>query len=371
MKSKHWTGWVLGVVASVGFVWSDSGDTAPRGEAGSRGSFQEPAGGDQQQDSAAIKLPTLPADTLPPTELPGTPPQGFERWPDPPADNLLTLEKAQLGRRLFFDPVLSRDGSISCASCHLPEHGLASPDPVAIGIGGQRGKRNSPSLYNVAWGRSFFWDGRAATLEEQALAPIVSPLELGSDLPTVIGKLQRHEEYPRLFSAAFPAEGEAVTEQNLARALASFQRTLVRAGSEVDRFHAAEYEALSPAARQGLWIFESRGFCWQCHSGPNFSDEAFHNTGVGFGREGRDLGRFEVTADPLHRHQFKTPSLRGVAETAPYMHDGSVATLEEVVEFYSRGGAPGDPGLDPQLRPLHLTEVEKANLVEYLKALSK
>lgn len=325
----------------------------------------------QEGAGEELKRPTLPADTLPPTELPTTIPAGFERWPTAPADNPLTLEKALLGRRLFFDPILSRDGSVSCASCHLPDHGLASPDAVAIGIGGQRGRRNSPSLYNVAWGQSFFWDGRAASLEEQALEPIVSPLELGSDLPTVVGKLQRHAEYPQLFAEAFPGEAQPLSEKNLARSLASFERTLVRAGSEVDRFHAAEYEALSPAARQGLWIFESRGFCWQCHSGTNFSDEAFHNTGVSFGREGRDLGRFEVTGEERHRFQFKTPSLRGVAETAPYMHDGSLRTLEEVVEFYSQGGAPGDPGLDPQLRPLHLSEVEKANLVEYLKALSK
>lgn len=331
----------------------------------------------QEPETRAAQLPslpadTLPADTLPPTELPTQIPQGFDRWPEAPADNPLTREKALLGRRLFFDPILSRDGSISCASCHLPEYGLASPDPVAIGIGGMKGRRNSPSLYNMAWRKSFFWDGRAASLEEQALAPIVSPQELGSDLPAVMGRLQRHAEYPKLFAEAFsPDEASVVSEANLAKALASFQRTLVRAGSEVDRFHAAEYDALSPEARQGLWIFESRGFCWQCHSGPNFSDEAFHNTGVGFGKEGRDLGRFEVTGEALHRHQFKTPSLRGVAETAPYMHDGSVKTLEDVVEFYSQGGAPNDPGLDPQLRPLHLTPTEKANLVEYLKALSK
>lgn len=325
----------------------------------------------QEGAGEAVMRPALPADTLPPTELPTTAPAGFDRWPAAPADNPLTLEKALLGRRLFFDPILSRDGSVSCASCHLPEHGLASPDPVAIGIGGQRGRRNSPSLYNVAWGQSFFWDGRAKSLEEQALAPIVSPLELGSDLPTALMKLREHAEYPRLFAEAFPGEAQPLSEANLAKSLASFQRTLVRAGSAVDRFHAAEYEALSPAARQGLWIFESRGFCWQCHSGPNFSDEAFHNTGVGFGRDGRDLGRFEVTGEERHRFQFKTPSLRAVAETAPYMHDGSIRTLEEVVEFYSQGGSPGDTGLDPQLRPLHLSEVEKANLVEYLKALSK
>jgi len=328
-------------------------------------------GATQEQAVIPRQLPTLPADTLPPTELPGQAPQGFDHWPEAPTDNPLTREKALLGRRLFFDPILSRDESISCASCHLPEHGLASPDPVAVGIGGMKGRRNSPSLYNVAWGKSFFWDGRAKSLEEQALAPIVSPQELGNDLPTVMGRLQRHAEYPQLFKEAFSEEESPVSEVNLAKALASFQRTLVRAASEVDRFHAAEYDALSPEARQGLWIFESRGFCWQCHSGPNFSDEAFHNTGVGFGKEGRDLGRFEVTADPLHRHQFKTPSLRGVAQTAPYMHDGSVKSLEEVVEFYSLGGSPKDPGLDPQLRPLHLTPTEKANLVEYLKALSK
>ncbi|MFM7116257.1 MAG: cytochrome-c peroxidase, partial [Planctomycetota bacterium] len=185
----------------------------------------------QELEARAVELPTVPADTLPPTELPTQIPQGFDRWPEPPVDNPLTLEKALLGRRLFFDPILSRDGSISCASCHLPEHGLASPDPVAIGIGGLKGRRNSPSLYNMAWRKSLFWDGRAASLEEQALAPIVSPQELGSDLPAVIGRLQRHADYPKLFAEAFPQAEASVSEANLAKALASFQRTLVRAGS--------------------------------------------------------------------------------------------------------------------------------------------
>lgn len=339
------------------------------------GSFGPPAWSWQEP---SVERPALPSDTLPPLDLLRDPPLGFASLPAVPADNPLTLAKAQLGRRLFFDPILSGDGTVSCASCHLPEHGLAAPQRQAIGIRGQRTRRNSPSLFNVAWGRTFFWDGRAASLEEQALIPIASPQELGSDLDTVLSRLRQHKDYPRWFREAFtepPPHGEsdsaAITELNLARAIASFERTLVRANTAVDRFHAAEYSALNPAARQGLWIFESRGNCWQCHAGENFSDEQFHNTGVSFGTPDRDPGRFEATGLETDRFKFKTPSLRGVLDTAPYMHDGRLATLEDVVEFYSQGGSPQDPTLDSKLKPLNLSAADKHNLVEYLKALSQ
>lgn len=298
----------------------------------------------------------------------------------------MTPEIITLGRELFFDGVLSRDGSVSCATCHQPDYGFASPDPIAVGIDFRRGKRNAPSLFNRGYGTHFFWDGRSQTLEHQSLQPLENQDEMGHDLNLILATLQKHPHYSQKFAAAFAdsattdrsenlAEGATpsspVTAERLATALASFQRTLRLGNTEVDRFRAAEYSALSTAARQGLWIFESRGKCWQCHSGDNFTDESFHNTGVSFGTFDRDLGRFEITRDPADRFKFKTPSLRGAALTAPYMHDGSIASLTDVIEFYNRGGAPDDTERDPKIQPLHLSDADKLNLVEFLKALSR
>ncbi|HXG09530.1 MAG TPA: cytochrome c peroxidase [Gemmataceae bacterium] len=311
--------------------------------------------------------PPLPRDTLPEviplTEIPrGLPPD--RRIPE---DNPLTEARVRLGRKLFFDPLLSRDRSISCASCHDPAHGFAGRDSLAVGIEGKRGRRNAPSLLNRAYAASLFWDGRETTLEAQALQPIEDPLEMGNQVAEVVRRLRDHPDYPAQFQAAF---ADGVTADNLARALAGFQRTLLLGNSRVDRFRAGEVGALSASEKHGLWLWESKGRCWRCHSGPNFTDEQFHNTGVGWGKEPPDLGRFAVTGRETDRGRFKTPTLRGVARTAPYMHDGSIATLEEVVEFYNQGGRP-NPHLDPAITPLGLSKQEVQSLVAFLRALSE
>lgn len=319
------------------------------------------------------KPPVLPQDTLPAIKLDAPLPLGITQKPAVPEVNPLTDQSVSLGRKLFFDPILSDDDTVSCASCHQPEHGFASPDAKAIGVRGRVGKRNAPSLFNKAYAKHLFWDGRSDSLEDQALQPLTNPDELGSDLDLILGKLQKSEEYVALFEEAFetPDQESAVTAENLGKAIASFERTLILGNTRVDRFHAADYEALNQAARQGMWIFESRGRCWKCHNSETFSDQKFHNTGVSFGQKDRDTGRHEHTKNQEHRFQFKTPSLRGVAETAPYMHDGSVKTLRDVVEFYNQGGSPKDPLLSKDIQPLNLTEQDVDNLVEFLKALSK
>jgi cytochrome c peroxidase len=310
--------------------------------------------------------PALPKDTLPERLPLDTVPLGLPAQRPVPRDNPLTEAKVRLGRRLFFDPILSGDGSVACASCHRPDHGFAGPEPRAVGAGGRVGPRNAPSLLNRAFGSAFFWDGRAASLEEQALHPIESPLEMASSVPEALRRLGAHKEYPAAFRAAF---GDGVSAANLARALASFERVLLAGDSRVDRFHAGKFGVLNDSERQGLWLFESRGGCWRCHSGQNFSDEAYHNTGVSWGGAPADLGRHAVTRQEADRGRFKTPSLRGVARTAPYMHDGSLATLEEVVEYYNRGGNK-NPHLDPLMRPLGLSQRDVADLVAFLQALS-
>jgi cytochrome c peroxidase len=283
-----------------------------------------------------------------------------------PKDNPLTKERVQLGRKLFFDPILSADRTVACASCHQPEHGLGSAEPRPRGIRGQTIARRAPSLFNRAYGTSFFWDGRAGSLEEQALQPIEDPAEMGSSVADVVKRLRDDPAYAAQFKAAFD---DGVTEANLAKALASFERVLLRGDSAVDRFRQkGEHNALGPQERSGLWLYESKARCWRCHSGPGFTDERFHNTGVGWGKEPIDLGRFTVTKNDSDRGKFRTPTLRGVSLSSAFMHDGSLKTLEDVVAFYNRGGN-ANPHLDPALAPLGLSAEEIRDLVAFLKAL--
>lgn len=294
-------------------------------------------------------------------------PAGLDAYLPIPEENALTPGKVALGRALFADTRLSAAGTLSCATCHSPRRAFTDGRPLSVGVGGARGRRNTPTLINRAYGRLQFWDGRAANLEAQVLQPIENPIELGADVQSVVAFLKRDRRYQARFRAAF---GREVDAGNLAHALASYVRTILAGNSPVDRFLAGDREALRPQGREGLRVFRGKANCTACHLGPNFTDDRFHNTGVAW-RDGEwlDLGRAAVTGDPKHRGAFKTPTLREVARTRPYMHDGSLRTLEEVVEFYDRGANPG-PNLDPELRPLHLTADEKQAVVAFLAALS-
>lgn len=285
-----------------------------------------------------------------------------------PRDNPLTAARVALGRRLFFDKRLSRDGRMACASCHQPRHAFADRRPVAIGIGGRAGRRNVPSLLNRAYARVLFWDGRMAALEEQALAPLTSPAELGSTIEEIVERLAADSSYVQSFQRAF-GDG-AITGGRVAQALAGFERTLLSGDSPVDRYETGRVrDALSPAATRGLGLFRGKARCHICHDGALFSDGRFHNTGVSWARVPIDRGRFEVTGATVDLGAFRTPSLRDVARTAPYMHDGSFRTLREVVAFYDRGGNP-NPNLDGVIRPLRLTARERRDLVAFLEALT-
>jgi cytochrome c peroxidase len=274
---------------------------------------------------------------------------------------------AALGARLFADPLLSADESVSCASCHRSDRGFADERPRWLGVAGRETERNTPTLLNRAFGTRFMWDGRAATLEEQVLLPIENELEMDLPLDTALARLAADTGYRGEFQRVL---GGAPDRDGLARALAAFVRRLVLGDSPVDRFRAGDFAALDDAARAGLWFYESRGGCWRCHGGANFTDEEFHNTGVGVEAGQAEPGRAAVTGDPADRGRFKTPTLRGVAHTAPYMHDGSLATLADVVRFYREGGRPND-GLDPLLAPLAMTDADAHNLEAFLAALSR
>ena len=315
---------------------------------------------------AQRRHPPLPLDHLPLSLDLTHIPLGLSPNRNIPSNNPLTAEKVQLGRRLFFDPILSANRQVSCASCHLPELHFSSPDPVSVGIDGSLGKRHAPTLVNRAYGRSFFWDGRAKTLEDQALQPIENSLELGFKVEGVLQRLRQDQQYDKLFQAAF---ADGTTRTNLARALASFQRVLLAGDSPVDRFLAGDFNALTDAQRQGMWLFDSRAGCWKCHSGPNFTDEQFHNTGVSWRKATPDRGLFNISKRETDQGKFKTPSLRNIVETRPYMHDGSITSLWHVIEFYNQGGN-GNPHLDPAMKPLQLTTEDVVHLVEFLKALT-
>ncbi len=294
--------------------------------------------------------------------------------PEPivPEDNPVTPEKVALGKKLYFDMRLSANDTVSCATCHDPEKGFADAVPLAVGIDGQKGRRNSPTTLNAANYDLQFWDGRAPSLEEQAKGPLINPVEMG--MPShddVVKKLRGIKEYQQAFQDTF---GEEITIDNIAQAIASFERTLLSGNSPFDRFtYAGDENALSDEAKKGLVVFEGKGRCITCHefvgSYALFTDNKFHNIGIGMDKPDPDLGRYDVTKEEKDRGAFKTSTLRDIALTAPYMHDGSKKTLEEVVEFYNKGGEP-NPSLSGEIRPLNLTEEEKKALVEFMKSLT-
>ena len=332
------------------------------------------------------------------------PPLGLPPVPVP-GDNPITPEKVALGEKLFHEKRFSADGTVSCATCHRPELAFTDGLPVAEGIRGQKGTRNTPTVVNAAYYTTQFWDGRRPSLEEQAKDPFVNPIEhgLGSHEP-ILKVIREDPEYRERFRKVFGIRPEEITIDHVVKAIAAFERTVISGDSPFDRYlYGGDEKAMSEAAIRGLKIFRTKGRCVDCHkieqTSATFTDNDFHNLGVGFHRiaprlheivarfreakakgasldetvlgqvEVSELGRFAVTGRISDLGRFKTPTLRNVAVTAPYMHDGSLKTLEEVVEFYDKGGEAND-FLDGGIRPLKLTEQEKKDLVEFLKALT-
>jgi cytochrome c peroxidase len=280
-----------------------------------------------------------------------------------PANNPLTEAKIALGKQLYFDPRLSRDNTISCASCHDPQKGWSNGEPFATGFGGQKGGRNAPTVLNAAYYSLQFWDGRAAELEGQALGPIQNPIEMNLTLPEALERLNKIDGYRRQFQAVF---GSEANQENLAQAIAAFERTVLSGDAPYDRYKAGETAAMSPAAVRGMQVFFNKANCSACHSGAHFSDGAFHNIGIGMDKPQPDLGRYEISKQVGDKGAFKTPGLRDIARSAPYMHDGSMNTLEDVVAWYVEGGHP-NPYLDEEIFALKLSAEQQADLVTFLK----
>jgi cytochrome c peroxidase len=286
-----------------------------------------------------------------------------------PADNPTTPEKVRLGHLLFFDPVLSENNDLSCAGCHHPDLGFSDGRAVPVGPTGRALARNAPSLWNVAYSNHLFWDGRVESLEDQALVPLMHPDEMAvSDPGAMAAEIAAIPDYAALFDAAFGGGADAVTAENISRALAAFQRTLISNDAPFDRYAAGEFDALTPQQRRGLAIFRSGATrCFECHSAPTFGSDTFRVIGL----PSDDPGRAAVADDGVFG-AFKVPSLRNIALSAPYMHDGSLATLEDVVDFYEKGGgrAHGFEKVDVFVNPFDLTTQERADLLAFLYALT-
>ena len=289
-------------------------------------------------------------------------PLGLESLTVPiPPDNPLTPEKIALGKQIFWDKRLSGDGTVACVSCHLPEHGWADPRQFSVHVGGAVSGRHAPTLVNRLFSGLQGWGGSFESLEDFVRKDVTR-----ADGRMVFQHLAPIPGYQQAFRQVFGAE---VSAAGVALAVASYLRTILSGHSPYDRFRAGETDALSPVARRGLALFEGKARCGRCHDGPNFTDEGYHNLGVGMDRASPDLGRFRVTAREAQRGAFKTPTLRDVAPRPPYMHDGSLPTLADVVALYNQGGRP-NPWLSEDVVPLHLTAEEQADLVAFLRSLT-
>jgi cytochrome c peroxidase len=339
----------------------------------------------------ALSLPAIVMSSEP--ELPKGLPADVWQLLVPP-ENPQTADKVALGRKLYYEKRLSKDGTLSCATCHDPQKGFADGRRVAQGIGARAGARNSPTVLNAVFNEFQFWDGRAGSFEEQAKGPMTNPVEMGMDShDAVVQAIAAQEDYRRDFQKIF---GREPNIDDVVAAISAFERTVVSGNSRFDRFQSGDKSAMGEAAQRGWILWNGKARCNTCHPfgavTPNFSDNKFHNIGVAarnrdfaslarraaeakdpaelaFHPEFTELGRFVVTRQPKDIGAFKTPGMRDVALTAPYMHDGSEATLLDVVNFYDRGGEP-NPYLDGGIRPLQLTEQEKQDLVAFMESLT-
>lgn len=330
-------------------------------------------------DSADSPDSMVVPEVNPPTPFSLELPELFEQnilAPVIPSNNPLTEEGVALGKKLFFDPTLSSDNSVSCSSCHNPVSSFSDNARFSTGVNNRSGSRNSMSLFNLAWNfdERFFWDGRALSLEDQAFKPVVNPDEMGNTWNNVVNTLQANEEYRQMFRDAFGTEN--IDSVKVVRAIAQFERTLISGNSRFDRSLRGEI-SLTEEESRGLNVFmsETKGDCFHCHGNPNnplWTDNIFHNNGLDATFE--DLGLGLVTGDPADNGKFKTPSLRNLEFTAPYMHDGRFETLDQVIDFYSEG-LQNSPTIDPLMKKVaqggvQLSDQEKADLKAFLLSLS-
>jgi cytochrome c peroxidase len=316
----------------------------------------------------AINLTSAPAagPSIPPSNSAGALKNKYLRPASVPvpADNAITKERVLLGKALFFDPRLSGSQFISCATCHNPGFGWGDGLPKGIGHGMKQLGRHTPTILNSAFGDLMFWDGRADSLETQALGPIQSPGEMNMPIGQAVERISSISGYKPLFERAYP--GEAISEKTIAKAIAAFERTVITEDAAFDHWIKGDEQAISNSAKRGFALFNGKARCAECHSGWNFTDSGFHDIGVA----DEDLGRGKLLKLEAMQHAFKTPTLRNATLRAPYLHNGSEPTLEAVLDFYDKGGDAQRPSLAPEIQPLHLAEQDKKDLMEFLSTLT-
>ncbi|MFN8398021.1 MAG: cytochrome c peroxidase [Bacteroidia bacterium] len=310
------------------------------------------------QDNAPTPLTLETPSNLPPITI--------------PEDNPLTVEGVELGRHLFYEPMLSADNTQSCGTCHVQEFGFSDRGrQFSTGIDGLQGDKNAMAIINLGWAQEFFWDGRAAGMENQARLPVINPIEMHESWPNVVAKLQATTKYPAMFEAAF--ETDQITEDLVVKAIAQFERTMITGNSDYDKFTRGEQSSFSQAAYRGMQVFfTERGDCFHCHTVDLLTTFEYHNNGLDATFTSANIGRAAVTGRSSDTGKFKVPSLHNVEVSGPYMHDGRFATLEEVIEHYN-SGIKRSPTLSPQIKKpdgLFLTEQEKSDLLAFLKSLT-
>jgi len=335
---------------------------------GSGPSLNEAHAADPERATPSDPTPTKAAPKATPNDPALAALQAKYHRPDKvkyPADNAYSPAREELGRVLFFDPRLSGSNWISCASCHNPAFHWGDGLPTAIGHGMKVLGRRTPTVLNLAWAEAMFWDGRAESLEEQATGPIEAPGEMNLPLAELEAKLKTISGYKPLFEKAYP--GEPISRKTVAKAIATFERTVVSGEAPFDQWVKGDDKAISESAARGFALFNGKANCTACHSSWRFSDDSFHDTGIA----GTDRGRGAVLPDiEVSQFAFKTPTLRNVDRRAPYMHDGSVATLRDVIDLYDRGGDVKRPSLSREIKPLKLTAGEKDDLLAFLQSLT-
>ena len=289
--------------------------------------------------------------------------------PPMPANNVNTPERVELGKILFFDPHISGNGSMSCATCHNPSLGWSDGLKTAVGMNGKVLKRATPTIVNTAYNTQFMWDGRKKSLEDQALGPMSTPEEMNTDIAGTLKRLAATPGYTAMFAKAYPGEG--ITESTLAKAIAAFERTIVVRDTPFDRWLAGDAKAMTAQQWRGYKAFvdPNKGNCMACHTAPNFTDNGYHNVGIDMSPTA-DPGRYGIVKIGSMKGAFKTPTLRNVEATAPYFHDGSSASLRQVVDHYVRVGDQRPAGISTSIVPLHLSEQDRDDMVAFMKALT-
>ncbi|MGQ9503822.1 MAG: cytochrome-c peroxidase [Thermogutta sp.] len=363
-------------IAAQGQVSEEAKETAPTMEPAAEEKPEEKAESSVKEMAPQGEATTKTEQAAPTTQATGVPqgtpyevkvPLGLPPLPIP-EDNPMTVEKIELGKMLYFDKRVSSDGTVSCATCHDPKMAWAEHTPTSKGIHEQVGDRNAPTVINAAYATSQFWDGRAKTLEEQAVGPVGNPIEMGNTLEGMVQSLNNIPQYQELFQKVF---GTGVTAENFGKAVAAFERTILSGNSPYDRYKAGDQDALTETQKRGLKVFEESG-CADCHAPPLFSTYEFYCAGIGLDKEKPVEGRKAVTGKDEDMGAFRVPSLREVANTAPYFHDGSAATLEQAVAIMAKGGLdhPHRSAEFDTVREANISAEQQKDLVEFLKALS-